>query len=85
MVATLLVQSGTSWDLRSLISYPISATFLILFWLFWLAVILVPFGKLLTRTGHSAAWCLVFIIPFVNLIALWVFAFKHWPTNTSNS
>ena len=84
MVATLQ-QSGTSWDLRSLISYPISVTFLILFWLFWLAIILVPFGKLLKRTGHSAAWCFVFIIPFVNLIALWIFAFKHWPTNTPDS
>jgi hypothetical protein len=85
MLATFLMQSGTSWDLRSLISYPLSSTFLILFWLFWLTIILVPFGKLLKRTGHSAAWCLVFIIPFVNLIALWVFAFKRWPTNTPNS
>ena len=66
------MQSGTSWDLRSVVFYPISATFLILFWLFWLAIILVPFGKLLKRTGHRAAWCLVFIIPFINLIALWV-------------
>ena len=85
MVAILLVQSGTSWDLRSISGSPVYMVFLCLFVLCWLAIVLVPFGKLLKRTGHRAAWCLVFIIPFVNLIALWIFAFKHWPTNTSNS
>jgi hypothetical protein len=78
MLATLL-ESGTSWDLRSIVSSPIYIMFLCVFALVWLAIILVPFGKLLKRTGHSAAWCLAFIIPFVNLIALWIFAFKRWP------
>jgi hypothetical protein len=64
MVATLLVQSGTSWDLRSLISYPISATFLILFWLFWLVIILVPFAKVLKRTGHPRRMVPRFHHPF---------------------
>jgi hypothetical protein len=81
-VATLL-QSGTSWDLRSIAGSPISIVVLCVFALLWLTIVLVPFGKLLRRTGHSARWCFVFIIPFVNLIALWIFAFKHWPNISS--
>ena len=84
MVATFQ-QSGTSWDLRNIAVSPIFMMFLSVFALVWLAIILVPFGKILKRTGHPAARCIVFIIPFVNLIALWIFAFKHWPTNTPNS
>lgn len=85
MVATLLSQSGgTSWDLRSLISYPTYMAVVCLFLLFWLAIVLLPFGKLLKRTGHHAAWCFFFIIPLVNLVALWIFAFKRWPTDKPN-
>ena len=39
----------------------------------------IPFGKILSRTGHNPAWCLLSLVPFANLIALWVFAFKPWP------
>ncbi len=64
MVGTLLLQSGaTSWDLRSLVSYPTYMAIVYLFLLFWLAIVLLPFGKLLRRTGHHAAWCFLSIIP----------------------
>lgn len=72
---------GTSWDIRSLFNYPAGTLILGLFLLFWLATILVPFGKLLKRTGHSPAWCIFFAIPMVNLFALWIFSFKPWPTD----
>jgi hypothetical protein len=78
-----LMQStgGTSWDIRSFLNYPLGAVIFCLFLLVWLAIILVPFGKLLKRTGHSAAWCIFFAIPLVNLFALWIFSFKPWPTD----
>ena len=77
------MQQATSWDLRSMISYPSFLVILALFTLFWLAVIMVPYGKLLKRTGHSPVWCIVFAIPLVNVVALWFFAFKPWPTDTA--
>jgi len=49
--------------------------------LVYLAVLLIPATKILQRTGYSAAWALVLLIPVVNLIAYWVFAFKEWPIN----
>jgi len=58
------------------------------FWvamLFWLIVIIVPIVKVLKRTGHSPAWAILFAIPVVNVIALWVFAFKPWSIDKPNS
>ncbi len=46
-----------------------------------LALIIVPFWKLLPRSGIPAPVALVSIIPFGALILLWVMAFKRWPTD----
>jgi len=51
--------------------------------LFILALI-IPIGKILRRTGHNSAWCLLFFFPLANFIALWVFAFKPWPIDRSS-
>jgi hypothetical protein len=44
-------------------------------------LVLVPVVRLLRRTGHHAAWCLLAVFPVLNLIAFWFFAFKPWPTD----
>jgi hypothetical protein len=46
-----------------------------------LFLLLVPIVKLLRRTGHHPVWCLFAIVPALNLIAFWLFAFKPWPTD----
>jgi hypothetical protein len=72
----------TSYDIRSLMSYPsVVAAMLSVS----LLVLLVPVIKLLRRTGHSAFWCLLALFPGLNVIALWVFAFKPWPTDAKSS
>lgn len=43
------------------------------------AVLLAPFYMLWKRTGHSGWLCLLLFIPVVNLISLYVLAFKEWP------
>jgi hypothetical protein len=55
--------------------------FSVFHWLvvFALLAIPVPFARILTRTGHSPLWCLLYFLPLVNLIALWILAFKSWP------
>lgn len=40
----------------------------------------VPAAKILTKAGFSGWWCLVLLIPFINVIAYWVFAFVRWPS-----
>lgn len=44
-----------------------------------LALLIVPYWKLWSRTGHSGAWSLLMVVPVVNLISVWVLAFKEWP------
>ena len=51
-------------------------------WIFFavfVAVLLYPIGRILTRVGLSPFWSVVALIPVVNLIALWLLAFMDWP------
>ena len=55
-----------------------------------IGVILVPLiipvwaaWRIAGKAGFSPAWGLTVIIPVVNLIVLWVFAFSEWPTLAS--
>ena len=45
------------------------------------ALAIIPFWKLWARTGHSGFWGILAVVPFANLIALWILAFKKWPTD----
>ena len=48
--------------------------------LLMLAVIfLVPIAKIVSRAGYSGWWCLIYFVPIVNIVMLWVFAFGNWP------
>ncbi len=40
---------------------------------------LYPVGRVLRRTGYSAWWAPLYLIPFVNLIGLWTLAYVRWP------
>lgn len=35
----------------------------------------------LRKAGFSGLWSLLLIVPLVNLVALWVFAFMTWPVD----
>lgn len=66
-------------DIRSLFTLPIVITILGLS----IFLLLVPVIKVLGRTGHHPLWGLFAIFPGLNLVALWLFAFKPWPTDKS--
>lgn len=34
---------------------------------------------ILEKAGLDGRWTIVLLIPVVNIIMLWVFAFSHWP------
>jgi len=44
-----------------------------------LPIVLVPFWRIVKRTGHSGWWSLLAFIPLGNLIGLWLLAFVQWP------
>jgi hypothetical protein len=43
------------------------------------ALVVVPYWRLWSRTGHSGAWALLVLVPLANVISLWGLAFKRWP------
>ena len=50
-----------------------------------IAATYVPCAKILARTGRSRWWAILALIPWVNIAALWVFAFTRWPALDENS
>ena len=47
-----------------------------------LLIILIPlliFRPIAKKAGYSGWWALAMVIPLVNLIMIWVFAFAKWP------
>ena len=72
---------GTSWDLRSMVTFP----FLLVMMAVFLFLLLVPVIQLLRRTGHHPIWCLLALFPGLIVIAFWLFAFKLWPADAKSS
>lgn len=50
----------------------------ILAWLY-IAATVIPIARVLQRTGFKTWWMLLMFVPVINLIALWIFAFRKWP------
>lgn len=38
-----------------------------------------PIAKIVSRTGLSGWWALLFFVPVVSVIGLWVLAYARWP------
>jgi hypothetical protein len=53
--------------------------FQLLFILAYILLFMVPVWKIVSKAGFSGAWALLALIPLVNIIMLWVFAFVRWP------
>jgi uncharacterized membrane protein YhaH (DUF805 family) len=49
------------------------------------AIFLVPYAKILSRAGWSGWLCLLWLIPLLNIVMFWVFAFGRWPALDRNS
>jgi hypothetical protein len=39
----------------------------------------IPAMRVVRRVGFSSWWGLLAAVPLINIIALWVFAFRDWP------
>ena len=40
---------------------------------------IILFAPIARKAGYSGWWSLLMIIPVVNLVMIWVFAFAKWP------
>jgi len=43
------------------------------------AIVVVPFVRIFQKAGRTGWWAVLMLIPLVNLIVLWIFAFSRWP------
>jgi hypothetical protein len=48
-------------------------------------VILWPYGRVLSRLVYSPWLAVLMLIPLINIISLWVFAYADWPAHSSKS
>jgi len=48
-----------------------------------IAVPVLVFGPVSKKAGFSRWWSLLLVVPLVNLIVIWVFAFMQWPAEES--
>jgi hypothetical protein len=42
-------------------------------------IFVIPAWKIVEKVGYQGAWALLVLVPLVNIIAFWVFAFSQWP------
>lgn len=49
--------------------------------IFLLAILI--FGPIAKRAGFSRWWALLMMVPLVNIIIVWVFAFINWPAQNN--
>jgi predicted PurR-regulated permease PerM len=46
----------------------------------WLALVVIPVVRILSRLGLNPWAAVVAVIPLVNIAGLWALAFTEWPT-----
>lgn len=51
----------------------------ILVYLVFLVLMIAAWVKILTKAGYSGWWILIGVVPLVNVIMFFVFAFSEWP------
>lgn len=45
----------------------------------FVALVLYPIGRILSRVGFSPFWSVIALIPLANLVGLWIVALVDWP------
>jgi hypothetical protein len=53
--------------------------------LIYAGIFMPPFMRILRRVGLSRWWALLFFVPILNLVALWLLACARWPAEESQN
>ena len=53
--------------------------------LIWLVVFIVPCWRIVRKAGFNGAFSLLSLVPLVNIIYLWIFAFVKWTNERPNA
>jgi hypothetical protein len=74
-----LLGAGPRVDIGSARALSLSPLIIIGLWGL-LLVSLWASGRVVKRAGFSPWWALILLVPLVNVVSFWVFAFSRWPT-----
>ena len=47
--------------------------------IFFIVILSFPIARILSRIGFSKWWTIVYFIPFVNIVGIWILAYSRWP------
>jgi hypothetical protein len=64
------------------------ASLTILHWIFFplgAVIFVIPVWRIVQKAGFHGALSLLGLIPIVNIVLLWVFAFVKWPNERSGA
>ncbi|MGC1857955.1 MAG: hypothetical protein WA725_14535 [Pseudolabrys sp.] len=50
-----------------------------LIFIFFIVFLGITIARILTRIGYSKWWTIVYFIPFVNIVGIWILAYSRWP------
>lgn len=50
-----------------------------------IALVLWTCARISRKAGFSGWWSLLMLIPLVNIVMIWVFAFVQWPAETGKA
>ena len=53
--------------------------FLLVFLLVGVVLYIIPVWRIVSKAGFHGAFALLMLVPVVNIVMLWVFAFVKWP------
>jgi hypothetical protein len=46
---------------------------------FFIVALAIPIAKILGRLGFSKWWTIVYFIPLLNIVGIWILAYVRWP------
>ncbi len=61
--------------------FSLAIWFMILLAVLVLWAFIAVFGRIVNRAGYSRWWLLTMLVPVLNLVMLWIFAFADWPVS----
>lgn len=63
------------------------SSFSIWHWVILFVLVALPLwliSRVAIKAGFSGWWAFVFLVPFVNIVMLWVFSYAKWPGQPQN-
>jgi len=66
-------------------SFMFFGPFFLVFTILGFLIFALPVMEIIHKAGYSRIWILIWFVPLVNIIFLWIFAFSRWPSQGTHT